>query len=108
MSVFEIGNLYSKKERNHKTLYIAVSHRTLVTCKSGKFGRYTTKKNGYISESNISVAELCEYWNIKLTEFDKYMLNFFQPDEAAKKRAHKEKQERDLEKVQELELIPAD
>ena len=104
MSEFEIGNLYSKKEKNNKSYYIAISHRTLVTWKNGKFGQYTSKKDGFISESNISVAELCEYWNIKLKEFDNYMTNHFQPDEEAKQRAHKEKQERELE----LELVAID
>src|SRR5271156_5284714 len=104
MSEFEIGNLYSKREKEKKTYYIAISHRTLVTWKNGKFGQYTTKKNGYISENNISVGELCEFWNIKLRAFDDYMVTHFQPDEAARSRAHKEKQERELE----LELLTID
>ena len=107
MSTFEIGNIYLKKEKLKKIFYIAISHRTLVTWKNGQFAQFTTKKDGYISENNLSVNELCEFWNISLKKFDAYMYKYFQPDEAAKQRAHKEKQDRELEenRQRELELV---
>lgn len=94
--MFEIGNIYTKREKFNKTYYVAVSHRTLVTCKDGKFGEFTSKKPGFISETDISVEELCEFWNIDLKKIDEYMCKFFQPDEEAKQRACKEKEEFEL------------
>jgi len=102
MSDFEIGNVYYKKEKNTKTYFIAISHRTIMTWKNGKFGQYTTKKDGFVTENDISVAELCEYWNIKMKDFDHQMMKHFQPDEEARERAQKDKQAQELE----LQLLP--
>jgi len=104
MGEFEVGNIYSRRDKFIKTYYIAISHRTLVTYKSKKFGEFTTKKQGYISENDISVSELCEFWNVPLRDFDHYMQKYFQPDEIAKQRARKEKEELELETLALLEL----
>lgn len=100
MSDFEIGTIYSRRDNSVKTYYLAINHHTLVTNNNGRFGKYTMKKHGHISESNVSVLELCEFWNIKLKTLDDYMLAHFQPDENAKLRARKEREEQE-----ELELI---
>jgi hypothetical protein len=89
---FEIGNVYSRRNKAEKVFYLAIRHRTLVTYLDGKFGQFTTKKGGYISESNISVAELCEFWDVKPKKLDLYMSNHFQPDEEAKLRARRERE----------------
>ena len=99
---FEIGNIYSRRNKAEKVFYLAIRHRTLVTYLDGKFGQFTTKKGGYISESNISVAELCEFWGVKTKELDLYMSNHFQPDEEAKLRARRERE--NLEQFQILSL----
>ena len=71
---------------------MAINKKTLVTYMNGRFGKFTTKKTGH-SSIGISVAELCAKWQVKLEDFDDYMLDYFQPDEAAKMRARKEKYE---------------
>jgi len=95
MSGFETGNVYSKKKLSRKkTYYMAINKRTLITYSDGRFGKYTTKKFGHSNENCMSVAELCNHWNIKLDDFDMHMSHYFQPDEEAKMRARKEKQEK--------------
>lgn len=93
MSGFEVGNVYSRQTKEKKTYYMAINKETLITYMNGRFGRFTTKKRGHISENGLSVSELCEHWKIKLNEFDKHMCDFFHPDEDAKMRARKEKYE---------------
>jgi hypothetical protein len=93
MSGFEVGNVYSRQIKENKTYYMAINKETLITYMSGRFGKFTTKKRGHISENGLSVSELCEHWKIKLNEFDKHMWVFFHPDEDAKMRARKEKYE---------------
>ena len=99
---FEIGNIYSRRNKANKVFYLAIRHRTLVTYLDGKFGQFTTKKDGYISECNISVAELCEFWDVRTKDLDLYMSKHFQPDEEAKLRARREQE--NLEQFQILDL----
>lgn len=93
MSGFEVGNVYSRKIREKKTYYMAINKETLITYMGGRFGKFTTKKKGHVSENGLSVSELCDHWSIRLSELDKHMLDFFHPDEDAKMRARKEKYE---------------
>lgn len=90
MGLFEIGGIYTKREKFAKTYFIAISHKTLVTYKNGKFGKYTDKKMSYVSETDLSVGELCEFWNIDSKKMDDYMYEYFQPDDEAKERVNKE------------------
>ncbi len=88
---FDIGNIYSAKTSANKTYYIAIRKQTLVTYRNGKFGKYTSKKRRHILENSISVGKLCDLWEIKTTEFDDYMSNYFSPDDEARARARKDK-----------------
>jgi hypothetical protein len=98
MSDFEKGTVYSRRNNSSKTYYLAINHHTLVTYNDGSFGKYTMKKHDHsgmptvISESNVSVLELCEFWNIRIKKLDEYMLSHFQPDEDAKLRARKDRE----------------
>lgn len=108
MSNFEIGNIYSRRDKFKKIYYMAIGHKTLVTFKDGKFGQFTVKKEGMIKEDDISVSEICEYWEITTEILDTYMYNHFQPDETAKLRARKEKETQildDIDLVSELTSI---
>lgn len=87
---FNIGNVYSSTVNNAKTLYVAVSDTTLVTFKNKKFGEFTVKKRNYIQET-ISVRALCKTWKVSVSDLDKYMSNYFSPDEEAVERARRDK-----------------
>ncbi len=87
---FEVGNVYAKDTSNSIVYYMAVNKKTLVTYMNGRFGRYTTKKEGH-SSIGISVGDLCQKWQIRMDDLDDYMVRYFQPDEEAKLRARKEK-----------------
>jgi hypothetical protein len=93
MSGFEVGNVYSRQINKKRTYYMAINKETLVTYMNGRLGKFTTRKRGHVSESGLSVSELCEHWSIRLGEFDKQMWRYFHPDENAKMRARKEKYE---------------
>jgi hypothetical protein len=92
---FDIGNIYSitDKETLKKIYYLAIRKQTLVTYKNGRFGKFTCNKKRHVHENSISVAKLCEAWNVRLSEFDDYMSNHFSPDGQALSRARKEKLE---------------
>jgi len=91
MSGFDIGNVYSSTEKGNKTFFVAVRHKTLITCREGNFGQYTVGKKRHVLESNVSVRDLCNHWQIKMKDFDEYMSKHFGPDEEARTRALKEK-----------------
>ena len=91
MSGFDIGNVYSSNDKGRKTYYVAVRQKTLITCKNGNFGQYTVAKKRHVLESNVSVRDLCTYWEIQMKQFDDYMSKHFGPDEEAKNRVLKEK-----------------
>ena len=74
--------------------FVAVNHKKLVSINNGTLGVYSTAKQGYKLEANISVAELCQHWQIKLSKFDQYMSEHFTPDEEAMDRIYREKVER--------------
>lgn len=93
LSGFEVGNVYSKLNKVGKTYYMAISKETLVTYMNGRFGKFTTKKAGHVSENGLSVSELISYWDIKLGDFNTQMEKYFHPSEEAKMRARKEKYE---------------
>lgn len=95
VSGFEVGNVYSRKtkDKDKKTYYMAISKETLITYMNGRFGEFTTKKRGHVSENGLSVLELCEHWKIELPDFDRQMEKFFHPSEDAKMKARKEKYE---------------
>jgi len=93
MSTFEVGLVYSSpsSRKKDKIYYLAIHNKTLVTYRNGRFGRYSTKKHNHALEHNISVQDLCKHWEIKITDLDQYMRNYFSPDEEAKERARKSK-----------------
>lgn len=91
MSDFDIGNVYSAERPNGRKYFVAVNHKKLVSCNNGSFGIYSTRKSGFKLEANISVAELCDHWQIKLSKFDRYMSEHFMPDEEAMDRIYREK-----------------
>lgn len=91
MSGFDIGNVYSAKRKGKKIYYVAVRQKTLITCRNGAFGQYTFAKKSHVLENNVSVADLCNHWDIKMTAFDDYMSQHFGPDERARSRVLKEK-----------------
>jgi len=90
---FEVGNVYSKQTSSKKTYYMAINKKTLITYINGRFGRFTTRKEGHATESSLSVAELCDCWDIDLDDFNIKMWEYFHPDDDAMMRARKEKYE---------------
>ena len=72
---------------------MAISKETLITYMNGRFGKFTVKKTGHVSENSLSVSELIACWDIKLVEFNTQMEKYFHPSQEAKMRARKEKYE---------------
>lgn len=91
MSEFDIGNVYSRNRQGEKKYFVAIRHKTLVSCNDGSFGTYTTSKSGYTLEANMPVADLCHHWQIDLSTFDEFMAEHFAPDEEAMDRIYREK-----------------
>lgn len=88
---FEVGLVYSSPStrKKEKIYYVAIQNKTLVTHRNGQFGKYSCNKSNHSLENNISVADLCDHWNINLSDFDSYMASHFAPDIDAKQRARR-------------------
>jgi len=95
MSEFDIGNVYSlvNSKSKTKTYYIAVSSLVLITYTQSKFSKFTSKRTKHHELEGISVDDLCFYWDIKISELDAFMINYFAPDEKAKQDARRRAKE---------------
>jgi len=95
MNEFDIGNVYSLvgSQSKSKIYYIAVSKWILITYSSDKFSRFTTKRTKHHELEGISVDDLCFYWDIHISILDAFMVDYFAPDERAKRDARKRAKE---------------
>lgn len=73
---YEVGMTYSKNNK----YYLAISDRTLVTCKDGEFQEINPYSK-YDPIRSLSVENLCKIWGIEISRLDELSRRYFTPND---------------------------
>lgn len=81
--MFEIGMVYQQ----NKTFYLAIAKHKLIHFSKKIKTTYPQTRLGFRAHPRLSVDELCQKWNLSISELDEITLQFLKPSQTGIKTA---------------------